>query len=387
MPLLSIGDPAPHFCGRTPSKPDFHFDSMAGRYLVVSFFVSSAMDFGSRFLQRVDAMAKRFDDDVCSFFGVTIDPQDEATGRLRNRPRGIRFFFDTDMRISTLYGVVTENTGGSGQAKAYAPATYVLDPGLRVIAARPMRDPEEHAQWLADVLESLPPLPAPFPAPRHAPVLVVPHVFDPELCQELVTAYETDGGGESGYMVERDGRTVPVLNPAMKRRRDTGIEDPQLRAAIVDQISRRLVPEIQRVHQIRMSRIERYIVACYNGENGGHFRAHRDNTTKGTAHRQFAVSVGLDDRYEGGEVWFPEYGPALYRPPVGGAVVFSCSLLHEVRPVRSGRRMVFLTFLYDDRKAEVRKSNRQFIGEATPAPAGEPEQEPAQKPALAPAAA
>ena len=68
----------------------------------------------------------------------------------------------------------------------------------------------------------------------------------------------------------------------------------------------------------------------YAAEDNAHFRAHRDNTTKGTAHRRFAVSVNLNDDFDGGEVSFPEFAPRGYKPPVGGAVVFSCSLLHAV---------------------------------------------------------
>src|SRR5215207_10720033 len=70
-------------------------------------------------------------------------------------------------------------------------------------------------------------------------------------------------------------------------------------------------------------------------------RAHRDNTTKGTAHRWFAVSINLNSESEGGEVSFPEYGPRSFKPPPGGAVVFSCSILHGVskrcRSLTSGR--------------------------------------------------
>ncbi len=368
MPLLTPGDPFPHFSGRTPNRPDFHFDSMAGRYLVLSFFVSAGLGFGERFLQRVAAMGERFDDRHCSFFGVSIDPTDESTGRLRNRTPGQRFFFDSDMRISRLGGAVAAPAADGGAPPTYEPATYVLDPALRVVAVERFRDADGHADWLAGVLASLPAVPEPFAAPCHAPVMIVPRIFDPVLCDRLVAAYETDGGGESGYMVERDGRTMPMLNPAMKRRRDASVDDPALRTTVVDQIRRRLLPALEHGYQARMSRIERYIVASYDAESRGHFRAHRDNTTKGTAHRQFAVSIGLDDRYAGGEMWFPEYGPALYRPPVGGALVFSCSLLHEVRPVTAGRRMVFLTFLYDDRQAAVRRNNRQFLDQPAPAP-------------------
>ena len=120
------------------------------------------------------------------------------------------------------------------------------------------------------------------------------------------------------------------------------------------------LPEIAKVHQFTCTRMERYIVACYAAEDGGHFRAHRDNTTRGTAHRRFAVSVLLSDDYEGGEVGFPESGPRTYRPEAGGAVVFSCSLLHAVTPVTAGRRYVFLPFLYDEAAAKVREENAKF---------------------------
>ena len=73
---------------------------------------------------------------------------------------------------------------------------------------------------------------------------------------------------------------------------------------------RRVTPEIRKVHQFEVTRMERYLVACYAAEDGGHFRPHRDNTTTGTAHRRFAVSVNLNDDFDGGEVSFPEYGIA-----------------------------------------------------------------------------
>lgn len=34
--------------------------------------------------------------------------------------------------------------------------------------------------------------------------------------------------------------------------------------------------------------------------------------------------------FEGGQLCFPEYGPSTYSPPAGGAVVFSCSVLHRL---------------------------------------------------------
>ena len=113
--------------------------------------------------------------------------------------------------------------------------------------------------------------------------------------------------------------------------------------------------------------MERFIVSCYAAQERGHFRAHRDNTTKGTAHRRFAVTVNLNDDYDGGELSFPEYGPRSYKPPVGCAVVISCSLLHAVSRMRHGKRYAFLPFLYDDAAAKIREENSRFLADGASA--------------------
>ncbi|WP_259668679.1 2OG-Fe(II) oxygenase [Rhizobium lentis] len=100
---------------------------------------------------------------------------------------------------------------------------------------------------------------------------------------------------------------------------------------------------------------------CGRGQSA--FPPHRDNTTKGTAHRRFAVSVNLNDDFDGGEVSFPEYGSRSFKAPSGGAVIFSCSLLHAVSTVTRGRRYAFLPFLYDDAAAKIREANNAFLAE------------------------
>jgi len=162
---------------------------------------------------------------------------------------------------------------------------------------------------------------------------------------------------------EVDGRTVAIHDHGHKRRKDFLIEDEALIKQTQARILRRIVPEILKVHQFRITRMERYIVSCYAADDGGHFGARRDNTTKGTAHRRFAVSINLNDDFDGGEISFPEYGPRSFKPPPGGAVVFSCSLLHAASKVTRGRRYAFLPFLYDDAAAKLREANNQFLGE------------------------
>ena len=115
-------------------------------------------------------------------------------------------------------------------------------------------------------------------------------------------------------------------------------DQDELRDGVRARLVRRVLPEIAKAFQFRATRIERYIIACYDAGEGGHFRPHRDNTTKGTAHRRFAVTVNLNaEDYEGGDLRFPEYDMRTYRAPTGGAVVFSCSIMHEATAVTRGQ--------------------------------------------------
>ncbi len=158
------------------------------------------------------------------------------------------------------------------------------------------------------------------------------------------------------------GKTKLLLDPRMKVRRDYMVEDAELARELNLRIMHRLVPMVRRAFQFPATRVERLIVGCYEAESGGHFRPHRDNTTRGTAHRRFAVTINLNaEDYDGGDLRFPEFGPRTYRAPTGGAVVFSCSLLHQAMPVTRGRRFAFLPFLYDEEGAKIREENAKFL--------------------------
>jgi len=183
------------------------------------------------------------------------------------------------------------------------------------------------------------------------------------LCRKLIDHYEQHGGSESGFLRQIDGKTVGVYDYGHKRRRDQEILDDKLRKSCMIRIHDRLIPEIEKAYQFKATRMECYIVACYAAEEGGHFRAHRDNTRQGTAHRRFAVSINLNADFDGGEISFPEYGPRSFKPPVGGAVVFSCSLLHAVSTMTRGRRYAFLPFLYDAEAAKIGEGNKAFLSE------------------------
>jgi len=367
--LLVPGEPAPWFTANCTTNPKFHFDSIAGRYIVLCFFGSMARPDSERIVRDFLAMRKVFDDTNACFFGVSTDPDDQRLERVREMVPGVRFFWDFDRAVSRLYAAVT----GESDAEAFRPHTLLLDERMRVVAVLPFEaSPDTHAVRVTDLLKRLPELGPPSFATVQAPVLVVPRIFEPDLCRTLMRYYDERGGEGSGFMQEAGGRTVHVTDPSFKRRRDQQIADENLRKACMFRIHDRLIPEIHKAFQFRATRIERYIVACYDATSGGFFSPHRDNTTKGTAHRRFAVSLNLNTgEYDGGCLRFPEFGRQLYIPPAGGAVVFSCSLLHEATPVTAGKRYAFLPFLYDDAAAKIRDQNLAFVGEMPGQAAGD----------------
>ena len=366
--LLGYGEPAPWFAGRTHLNSKFHFDSVAGHPIVLCFFRSAADPVSKAVVEQFELRKFEFEDVLRSlFFGVTTDPGDLAEQRLHERP-GMRFYFDLDTTISKLYGALDEGylatSNSPVPAAAYRCFSVVLDQHLRCCRVVPFsNDPARHVAEVMSVANQLVDE-APFVLGRaQAPVLIVPRIFEPELCRELIAYYEQHGGEESGFMRDVNGKTLGVYDFTHKRRRDQEILDEDLRKRCMIRIHDRLAAEILKAFQFKATRMERYIVACYEAETQGHFNRHRDNTTIGTAHRKFAVSLNLNTgEFEGGQIWFPEFGRQLFVPPAGGCVVFSCSLLHEALPVTKGKRYVFLPFLYDDAAARLRAQNEQHLG-------------------------
>ncbi len=346
-PGLRPGDVAPWFIAPTLGQPNFRFETLAGRYVLLLFVASAGDEASAAALRMLAAHRALLDDERALFFGVTRDPEDSPRGRIAHMLPGIRWFLDFQGNVARQYGALD----AEGVSR---PHWVLLDPMLRVVVTADVSEGEH----IFSVLRALSAAPL---DPGHAPVLIVPRVFEPSFCRHLIQLYENRGGEPSGFMREIDGKTTGVLDHQFKRRSDLSIMEEELRHQIRLRILSRLVPMIHRAFAFRATRIERYIVACYDGDgDGGFFRAHRDNTSAGTAHRRFACTINLNaDEYDGGDLTFPEFGMRRYRAPTGGAVVFACGLLHEAHPVTRGKRYACLPFLYDEAAAKQREEIAQ----------------------------
>ena len=328
---LTVGDPAPWFTARTAGSDAFVFDSAAGRWVLLCFLPLDPQARHAALLAASNARAL-FDDDKASLFFIVRDPETAAGAR---DMRGVRWVLDHDGAVSRLYGALADD----GTER---PMWLLLDPTLRVTGAAAIGQ-------AANVFDAMRNIQAPADhagVPMTAPVLIAPRIFDDALCDRLVALHQADGGALTGVMRDLGATTVAVMDEH-KRRRDIWIKDVDLQAEIHDALAGRLFPLIDHAYQFRVAEIERYLVSCYDAADGGVFRPHRDNTTHETAGRAFACSINLNDDFDGGDLRFAEYGMRLYRPPRGGAVVFSCGLMHEATPVTRGRRYAFLPFFYD----------------------------------------
>ena len=378
-PRLQVGDPAPWFVCASNVNPTFDFSTAAGRYVVLTFFGSTAHPVGKALIESFIAAQEVFAEPDFYCFGVSVDAGDRNQAALTQIRPGLDIFWDSERKVTQRYQIASAET----PIAALQPVTFLLDPAFRVLGIFATHDGRVQADSVLQVLKRLPRLGAPRPAQIQAPVLVLPNVFERDLCQRLIEGYRNGNPSESGFMVERDGKTVQQHDHRHKRRSDWIISDRTLIEAAQERIRRRLVPEIKRAFAFDVTRMERHIVASYD-QSGGYFRPHRDNTTKGTAHRRFAVTINLNaEDYVGGDLMFPEFGRATYRAPTGGAVVFSCSLLHEALPILRGQRFAYLPFLYDEAAAQIRQANNPHLGEgvqvyqmASPRPALAPQDKP-----------
>lgn len=255
-----------------------------------------------------------------------------VVGPLGLAKANVTVFIDGENAVGKAYGL-------EGDFAAFA-----LDANLRVLLG--IEDPQAFGQ-VYQALESLPSHRA-IDVDVQAPVLLIPNVLTPDICQALINVWATQGNIETGVESSRSGIRRDVIDYENKKRRDHEVTDARLLRLLTSTVGRRVMPEVQRAFHYRATRFEGFKIACYDSESGGFFRAHRDNLSPSTAHRRFALTLNLNDDYTGGYLVFPEFGPHRYRPPAGDAIAFSSSFLHEVQPVTQGRRFTLLSFLFHE---------------------------------------
>jgi len=301
----------------------------------------------ARFFERLDPLT--------FVIGITATMPEDNAAFLIETP--LPYLMLSDYEHNLARGLGVEPDTGADAADGFA--IVVCDVSRRVMKISPNVTDPDPAQAVLDFLESLPERPA-RSLSHFAPVLYVPGVFEPDFCRALVAMFEAGQPQRSGVYQQSGelGQSGHHVDLSEKARTDVLVTDPGLLQGINRRLGKRIQPEVDKAFSRRISGAEQYKIVRYDAAESGHFTAHRDNVLERHLHRRFAITLNLNtDEYDGGELAFPEYGADLYKPGTGDAVVFSCSLLHEVRPVTRGQRYVFLAFFFDE---ESRKLNDRF---------------------------
>ena len=187
---LTAGDPAPWIVTQGIGKPHLHLASHGGRYLVLGFFGDAADQWGKATLETARKIRNMLDDRTLTFFGVTWTRQNEEQGLIKDEMPGIRFLLDYDGAACRAFGVLPLDVE-SAEAFQYPRRRWiVLDPQLRVMAVFPFKpDGSDGNELINFVSRLLPPDHfAGFEMP--VPVMAVPFVFEPKLCQQLIDYYQ-----------------------------------------------------------------------------------------------------------------------------------------------------------------------------------------------------
>jgi peroxiredoxin/predicted 2-oxoglutarate/Fe(II)-dependent dioxygenase YbiX len=356
---LDVGDRIPHWrlpsiLGKEVSAGDF-----VGKPVVLCFsppheFPAYAAGFAELFgeFQRLNAR-------VLAVIPGPIDAAKELAGQAAYP---FPLLADEDATVTYVFAAGEDQVIDGQEGLVARPTTIVIDPNSRVLRRASPDEPQTHAREMLEFIRGYLHQDPARPILQQAPVLLIPRVLSPEFCRELIGLWEKDNA-ESGFMVEQDGQTVSKSDYGHKIRRDHYLEDSEVKNRIRQAIFHRVLTEIWIAYNFEATRFEDFRIVGYDSARGGYFRPHRDNTTSGTAHRVWAMTINLNaGEYKGGYLRFPEYGPHLYRPETGAAVIFSCSLLHEATDVTAGRRFALLSFLYGDQQARMREELARRIG-------------------------
>lgn len=338
---LTVGDRAPNFVlPAANGKFLMFYDQTKGLQPVLLFTPGGAVPGARAALQAFADVAPEFAKRGLALFCVSLDSV--ADNAALSYP--FLTWSDPEKAISRAYHAKL-GLPFSAEASADAVTAVLLDANQRVLAIHRGADKGLAAQVL-EFYDTQPPPETAEERASNAPVLLIPRVLDRQMCRSLIDRWHVAGHEEGTVGLVTAGREQDTVAHEAKKRLDHSIADPELNRVLQRTIGRRIAPEVEKAFQFQGFRFDRFLVVCYDAARGDHFRPHRDNTSPETADRRFALTLNLNtEEYDGGALVFPEYGSHGYRPASGGAVIFSCSLIHAALAPTRGRRFALLSFL------------------------------------------
>jgi hypothetical protein len=309
--------------------------------------VESGPEVSAELLRKLAALHGRLDGITATLLVISQRSKDQNARLAQTENLPFRLLTDPGGEVFKTFGIDPAPVPAD-------PASVILDPNGRVVQICEDHPTPEVAERILACLRELDQLRPRGLLGMHPPVLVLPNAMDTEICERLIETWHNpvplwDGDGKvsAGFSAEKGD--FKVRNARYGSVIQYVVRDRDLTLELDDKVMRRVVPQIEKAFGSRPTDREEYRIACYDAAEGGYLPAHRDNHTAATKHRRFTVSVNLNNSsFEGGELAFRESSGHRYDVPEGTAIVWSCSLLHEVLPVTQGRRFILGTHLFGE---------------------------------------
>lgn len=332
-----VGDLLPHIIIKDMNGKDRAFANMVARPQLVFFMPAHQREMNDAFLAHLRALLSHTPAD----FGVAVF-MDAPVAQIKAYHEAARvpfpFYSDEGRAVSRLLG-------------ANYTSAYVMGRGLQIrhIVANlpPQQLADQAVALMRDFMhKSHAAAPQRF-ITQTAPVLIIPDVFPPEFCQQLIHIFH-EGPHQKG--------TVGNVGykPDNKVRWDH-MARAETREMIDLKLSRSVFPQIERVFGFRVAGRENYKITLYRGEEQGFFSPHRDNYDEYLGYRRVAMTVNLSDGYEGGGLRFPEFDNNIYRPTMGSVILFPACIMHEAMKVTRGDRYVLVGFFHGEEEEAFRR--------------------------------
>jgi len=346
---LAVGDRAPNFVLPDEAGRFVMFYERTQGRPVLLLLAPRAMDPRSAVVMGAfRARAAAFEClgiDVYLISGAPLEAAPSAAEVLAGDGRSL--WWDSAGKIMAAYLTGLGYPAGAEQGFEDRVIALVLDANQRILAVLDGVD-ESLPERACHIYRDLPAAGPSILRRATAPVLIMPNLIDDVWCDGLV-----------GLWLELEGHNTdpaaPTLMPpalgvgregTLREHRQHVIADPATIQRLQGVLGRRLAPELQRAFSFEAFRFDEIKVARYTPGSGATVNPWAAAAGSEPMERCFALTLELNARhdgkdgkgYGGGEMVFPEYGRARYRPDKGGAVIHSANLMLELRPVTRGQR-------------------------------------------------
>ena len=202
------------------------------------------------------------------------------------------------------------------------PRVYISSPNRRIVSILTCKELSELHKLNLEIYT---------PTQVHIPYILIEDALDEPLLRKVIDFYNQK---------KVEGK-LTTHNHATKNRCHVH-PDSELERQIDHKLSRSVLPELKKVFYFDAQYRETYKICSYDSESSGRFHPHRD-TPAPYQHRKFALSLFLNDDYEGGEFVLCEYGLKI-KPKANTAFIFPGISTHQILPVTKGSRMTIITF-------------------------------------------